>query len=60
MDGGDFRVAGVKAGKTTDMSVLKRPGHAPKATAGSEFVVISPTEQLRLTEAAMAQNMQLS
>ena len=29
--GGDFRVGGVNAGKTTGFDVLKRPGEAPKA-----------------------------
>ena len=34
------------------------PGHTASATAGSEFLVISPADQLRETEAAMASNMQ--
>jgi hypothetical protein len=33
------------------------PGHTTSATAGSEFLVFSPAEQLRETEAAMAGNM---
>jgi phospholipid/cholesterol/gamma-HCH transport system substrate-binding protein len=31
VEGGDFRVGGVKAGKTQSFSVEKRKGHAPKA-----------------------------
>ena len=34
------------------------PGHVPVAEAGSEFVQFSPTEELRVTEAAMAKVMQ--
>ena len=34
------------------------PGHTPKATAGSEFIQISPAEELAATEAAMAETMQ--
>lgn len=34
------------------------PGHTARASAGAEFVVFSPTDQLRETEAAMARNMQ--
>jgi hypothetical protein len=34
------------------------PGHAPVAEAGSEFVQFSPTDQLRVSEAVMAENMQ--
>jgi hypothetical protein len=34
------------------------PGHTAKATAGSEFIVFSPTDQLKLTEAAMQRNAQ--
>ena len=34
------------------------PGHNASATAGSEFLVISPAELLRETEAVMASNMQ--
>lgn len=33
------------------------PGHVPAAEAGSEFVQFSPTEQLRVTEEAMAKTM---
>ena len=32
------------------------PGHTARATAGSEFLVFSPADQLRETEAAMAAN----
>ena len=32
------------------------PGHVPSATAGTEIVVISPQDQLELTEAAMRAN----
>jgi hypothetical protein len=35
------------------------PGHIPVAEAGSEIVQFSPTEQLRVVEAAMARNMEL-
>lgn len=34
------------------------PGHSPLASAGSEFVMFSPTVELRLTEEAMMRNMQ--
>ena len=34
------------------------PGHAPEADAGSEFVQISPAEQLAVTEAAIMKGMQ--
>lgn len=34
------------------------PGHSPMASAGSEFVMFSPTAELRLTEEAMMRNMQ--
>jgi hypothetical protein len=34
------------------------PGHTARASAGAEFVVFSPTEQLRISEAVMARNMQ--
>jgi len=34
------------------------PGHVPAAEAGSEFVQFSPSEELRVSEAAMARNMQ--
>jgi len=34
------------------------PGLTPKAEAGSEFVQISPSEELRRVEAAIAKNMQ--
>ena len=34
------------------------PGHAPAATAGSEFIQISPTDQLQESEAAVVQAMQ--
>jgi hypothetical protein len=34
------------------------PGHTPRASAGSEFVVFSPTEQFREIEAVMARNAQ--
>ena len=36
-EGGDFRVGGVNAGKTTDFDVLKRPGEAPKAVVTAEI-----------------------
>jgi ABC-type transporter Mla subunit MlaD len=35
--GGDFRVGGVKAGKTTSFDVEKRPGHAPKAVVTAQI-----------------------
>ena len=35
--GGDFRVGGVNAGKTTGFDVLKRPGEAPKAVVTAEI-----------------------
>jgi hypothetical protein len=35
-----------------------RPGHTPSATAGSEFLQISPAEDLRAVEAAITKNMQ--
>lgn len=34
------------------------PGHAPRAEAGSEFLQFSPAEALKLTEAAIAANVQ--
>jgi hypothetical protein len=34
------------------------PGHVPAAAAGSEFVQFSPSDELRVSEAAMAKNMQ--
>jgi hypothetical protein len=34
------------------------PGHAPEAEAGSEFVQISPADQLATTEAAIMKGMQ--
>lgn len=34
------------------------PGHVPAATAGSEFVMISPTDALQETEAAIRAGMQ--
>ena len=34
------------------------PGHVPMAVAGTEFVQFSPAEELRISEAAMAHNMQ--
>jgi hypothetical protein len=34
------------------------PGHTPSATAGSEFLMFSPAEELRTVEAAIHQNMQ--
>ena len=37
VEGGDFRVAGVTAGKTTKFSVLKRRGEAPKAVVTAEI-----------------------
>ena len=33
------------------------PGHVPAAAAGTEIVLISPTDELELTEAAMRANM---
>jgi hypothetical protein len=34
------------------------PGHTPSATAGSEFLQISPAGELRAVEAAVTKNMQ--
>ncbi len=34
------------------------PGHVPAAAAGSEFVQFSAADELRISEAAMAANMQ--
>ena len=34
------------------------PGHAPAATAGTEFIQISPTDQLQEVEAAVVRAMQ--
>jgi hypothetical protein len=34
------------------------PGHTPSATAGSEFLQISPAAELRAVEAAIKKNMQ--
>jgi quercetin dioxygenase-like cupin family protein len=34
------------------------PGHVPAAAASSEFVQFSPSDELRVSEAAMARNMQ--
>ena len=34
------------------------PGHIPLAEAGSELLQFSPTEELKVVEAAMAKNMQ--
>jgi hypothetical protein len=33
------------------------PGHTPSATAGTEFVIISPSAELEATEAAIGENM---
>ena len=35
--GGDFRVGGVRAGKTTKFDVEKKPGHAPKAVVTAQI-----------------------
>jgi len=37
VEGGDFRVGGVRAGKTTSFDVQKRRGHAPKAVVTAEI-----------------------
>ena len=34
------------------------PGHTPSATAGSEFLLFSPAEEMRAVEAAINKNMQ--
>jgi hypothetical protein len=34
------------------------PGHTPAAVAGTEFVQFSPTDELAVSEAVMAKNMQ--
>jgi hypothetical protein len=34
------------------------PGHIPAATAGSEFVMFSPTDELAVSEAALKANME--
>ena len=34
------------------------PGHVPEADAGTEFVLFSPTDELRATEEAVAPGMQ--
>jgi mannose-6-phosphate isomerase-like protein (cupin superfamily) len=34
------------------------PGHTPAAVAGTEFVQFSPTDELAISEAVMAKNMQ--
>jgi hypothetical protein len=34
------------------------PGHTARASDGAEFIVFSPTAELRITEDAMARNMQ--
>lgn len=34
------------------------PGHTPAAVAGTEFVQFSPTDELAISEAAIATNMQ--
>ena len=34
------------------------PGHVPAGEAGSEFVQFSPSDELRVSQAAMASNMQ--
>jgi hypothetical protein len=34
------------------------PGHSPAATAGTEFVLFSPSEELKATDAAVAAGMQ--
>jgi hypothetical protein len=34
------------------------PGHSPAAIAGTEFVQFSPTDELAVSEAAIAKNMQ--
>ncbi|MCA1824998.1 MAG: hypothetical protein LC640_12215 [Frankia sp.] len=33
------------------------PGHAPRTTAGTEFVIFSPADQMAETEAAIERNM---
>jgi len=37
VEGGDFRVGGVRAGKTTKFSVQKKKGHPPKAVVTAEI-----------------------
>jgi hypothetical protein len=44
----------IEAGDAFYMS----PGHVPAAEAGTEFVQFSPSEELAVSEAAMAKNMQ--
>ena len=44
----------IEAGDAFYMS----PGHVPTGAAGSEFVQFSPSDELRVAEAAMARNMQ--
>jgi quercetin dioxygenase-like cupin family protein len=34
------------------------PGHSPAAVAGSEFVIMSPADELAVTQAAMYKNAQ--
>lgn len=34
------------------------PGHVPAAAAGAEFIIISPRDELELTEAAIRANME--
>jgi ABC-type transporter Mla subunit MlaD len=36
-EGGDFRVGGVKAGKTTKFDVVKKKGHSPKAVVTAQI-----------------------
>jgi hypothetical protein len=51
---GDGREETFNAGDSFYMT----PGHTPKASAGSKFIVFSPTEQLAVSEAVMQKNMQ--
>ena len=37
VEGGDFRVGGVTAGKTTDFSISKKKGHSPKAVVTAKI-----------------------
>jgi hypothetical protein len=49
----DYASGGTEVFEAGDAFYM-RPGHAPRAEAGSRFVQFSPTEELAATEAALA------
>jgi hypothetical protein len=53
-----YRVGGREEVYVAGDAFYHPPGHIPSAEAGTEIVQFSPTEGLRVTEAAMMKNMQ--